>query len=153
MKLLDAIILGEPVGKGRPRVFTIGGKARGVTPAKTRTWEADAAALLAERWAGRPSHAEPVTLLVLAVKSRPGQLMRRKDHDGRIWRPKKPDADNVGKCACDALVIAGVLRDDALVVALAVSSLYAAKGEAPRVELYLSRAPELPPVACGALDP
>ena len=145
MTLLHAVILGEPVGKGRPRLTTIGGFARAYTPAKTATWEANAAAALNEAWGFRaPLDSTPVRVIVLAVKSRPGSLMRKKDHEGRIWRTTKPDADNVAKALCDALVAAGVLRDDTLVVRLEVESLYASKAEGPRVEVWMEAATELP---------
>jgi len=143
--LLHAVILGEPVGKGRPRATIRAGHATTYTPAKTRTWEANAAATLNEAWGHRaPLDSTPVRVIVLAVKGRPGSLLRKKDHEGRIWRTKKPDADNVAKALCDALVAGGVLRDDTLVVRLEVESLYASKTEGPRVEVWMHYVSELP---------
>jgi Holliday junction resolvase RusA-like endonuclease len=145
MTLLHCIILGEPVAKGRPRLGILHGHARAFTPEKTRTWEADAAAALNDVWGHRaPLQETPVRVIVLAVKSRPGSLMAKKHDDGRLWRTKKPDADNVAKCACDALVAAGVLRDDTLVVRLEVESLYASRTEGPRVEIWVDRVSDLP---------
>jgi Holliday junction resolvase RusA-like endonuclease len=145
MTLLHCVILGEPVGKGRPRLTTIGGFARAYTPAKTATWEANAAAALNDAWGHRaPLDSTPVRVVVLAVKGRPGSLLRKKDPEGRIWRTKKPDADNVAKALCDALVAGGVLRDDTLVVRLEVESLYARKDEGPRVEVWIHSVSELP---------
>lgn len=144
--ILTATILGEPVAKGRPRVVRRGGFARAITPEKTRTWEANAAAQLAEAWGDRPPIDEPVNVAVVAVKSRPKRLLRRKDPDGRMYRETKPDLDNVIKAAADALVAAGVLRDDTLMVSPDGSrSLFAARGEGPRVEITVG-----PP---GAIEP
>jgi len=139
--LLYASILGEPVGKGRPRVTTIGGFARAYTPAKTATWEANAAAVLSEAWGVRgPLDSTPVRLRVRAIAGRPKRLLRRKDPDARLWRTTKPDGDNVLKAVGDALVAAGVLRDDVLIVRQEVESLYARRDEGPSVQVWLEQA-------------
>jgi Holliday junction resolvase RusA-like endonuclease len=56
-----------------------------------------------------------------------------------LLRTTKPDGDNVLKAVADALVKAGVLRDDVIVVDWRCVCEYAAKGEEPRVEVLLSR--------------
>lgn len=134
--LLACEVLGEPVGKGRPRVALVGGHARAYTPAKTASWEQTAAQVAALQWRGAP-HEGPVHLWVQAVASRPQRLLRKRDPEGRLLRPGKPDLDNVVKAVADALVKAGVLRDDVLVTTITARSLYAAKGEGPRVEIRL----------------
>lgn len=136
MTILKVTIPGQPVGKGRPRLTTRGGFARAFTPAKTRAWETMAAALI--RAAPAPWNLptdKPVRVLVEAVGQRPKTLLRKKDPEGRLWRPTKPDIDNVGKAVMDALVLAGFLKDDVQVVELTARSLYAAKGEEPHVEM------------------
>jgi Holliday junction resolvase RusA-like endonuclease len=139
MILLSVKIPGAPVGKGRPRITTVGGFARAYTPAKTRSWEKDAAAVFAAAWGNQEPLAVPVAVSIDAVSKRPGSLSRRKDPDGRMWRPAKVDADNVAKAVNDALENAGVVLDDYYIVDLHVRSLYTAKGEEPRVEVTLRR--------------
>ena len=56
----------------------------------------------------------------------------------RIWRPCRPDLDNVIKAALDAAQLAGVLKDDGLVVELHAVKVWAAIGEAPQVILSFS---------------
>jgi Holliday junction resolvase RusA-like endonuclease len=92
-----------------------------------------------EAWKGRAALDEPVVLEVHAVAARPKRLMRKSDPDGRVVRTTKPDGDNVLKSAADALVQAGVLRDDVVVVIWTCVCEYAAKGEEPRVEVRLTR--------------
>lgn len=130
--LLCVTIPGEPVGKGRPRVTRSG---HAYTPQKTRTWEGDAAATLALIWQGRAPLERPVQVIVHAVASRPQRLLRKKDPAHRLWRCTKPDGDNVLKAALDALVRAGVIRDDVLAVHAEVRSLYASRFEGPSVEI------------------
>ena len=144
MTLLEVTIPGQPVGKGRPRVALRGGAARALTPAKTVRWEQGAAMVLRAAWQGTQPHDGAVAAVVTAVARRPKRLTRRKDPDGPIWRPKRPDLDNVVKATLDALQLAGVIRDDAQVVHLLARSLYAAKGAEPCVLLELHAAPVLP---------
>lgn len=135
--LVRFVIDGDPVGKGRPRVVLRAGHPHAYTPAPTAAWEAKAAWLARNAWSARPPHDGAVSLDVLAVASRPKRLLRRCDPDDRMWRTSKPDGDNVLKAVADALVNAGVLRDDVLVVDWRVRCLYAARGEGPRVEVAL----------------
>lgn len=126
--LLDFIVPGNPVGKGRPRVTTRGGYARAYTPNKTKEWEKKAASLA--HWRS-PPHEGKVEVIFYAVKTRPRDLCRRKDPSGLIWRDVKPDIDNVAKCILDALVMAGVLKDDTQVVSLMGKNLFSGKDRKP----------------------
>ena len=128
------IIAGEPVGKGRPRVTSRGT----FTPKRTREWTNYAVKVLVWGWKGAPPLGVPVKVTVTAIKSRPQRLQRKADPDGLMWRPRKPDADNVAKSLCDALTKAGVITDDAIVVHLVAYSLYAEKNGTPRVEVEVS---------------
>ena len=134
--LLDCEILGEPVGKGRARAAVVAGRARLYTPAKTASWEQSAAQVMRKLWAQAP-YEGPVHLVILACSSRPKRLLRKKDPDGRMLRPTKPDVDNVAKAVADAMVKAGVLRDDVQVTTLTARSLYVARDEGPRVEVSI----------------
>lgn len=134
--LLRLSIPGEPVGKGRPRAAVIAGHARLYTPSNTAAWEGKAATLARNAWGSGPLD-EPVAVTVRAVAVRPQRLLRRKDPEGRLWRTSKPDLDNCIKAVLDALVNAGVLRDDVLVVSLVAQSLYTARDEGPCVEVLV----------------
>lgn len=140
--LLALSIPGQPLGKQRPRVTRTG---HAFTPQKTINWETSAAWLLAEAWAGREPLDCPVWLEVMAVKSRPKRLLRARDPEFRVWRLTKPDGDNVLKIAADALVKAGVVRDDTVIARWELWSLFTAKNEGPRVEIKISTLPEHPP--------
>lgn len=133
--LLAISIPGEPVGKGRPRLSTRGGFARAYTPAKTATWEGNAAALIHAAWDKSPLD-EPLLLVVRAIKARP-KAMPKRTPSWRLWRTVKPDGDNVLKCVGDALVSAGVLVDDTRIVEWRCLCLYAARDEGPSVEIEL----------------
>jgi Holliday junction resolvase RusA-like endonuclease len=138
MIVLRAVIPGEPVGKGRPRVTMRAGFARAYTPEKTRSWEAQAASIIAREHSGGVV-AGPFCVRIEAVAQRPKRLMRAADNPGRIWRTAKPDGDNVAKAAADALVLAGAIRDDAEIAHWEIFSHYTAKGEAPSVVIELRR--------------
>ncbi len=75
---------------------------------------------------------EPVRFILQAILARPKRLQRKKDPDGLIHAPVRPDRVNLGKLAEDALEIAGVLRDDSLVVDGRDLKYYAEKGGRPR---------------------
>jgi len=145
MLLFEASIAGEPVAKGRPRFNRKTGRT--YTPAKTETWERQAAAMLASAW-GLPPLTRPVSVTVRAIHARPDDQLPGprvlRDHPelaGRLWRPRKPDLDNVEKAAWDALVLAGVLADDALVVHSEPFKLWTALGENPAVEIEIHTLP------------
>ena len=126
--ILEAVILGAPRGKGRPRITRSG---HVYTPPKTRSWESDAASIFRAAW-GRPeSLTGPLEVEVKAVKSR-----RKGDRiPGRFLRTVKPDVDNVVKAALDALQKSEVIKDDAHVSIVHAISLHTAEGEQPCVEV------------------
>ena len=145
MQLLACSIPGDPVGKGRPRVALRGNRPVAYTPKKTESWETGAAELLRSAWAGRAPLDRPVAVVVRAIASRPQAeipkprpLAARPELAWRLARPTKPDADNVLKAALDALVRAGVLRDDVLAVDVRAVSLWVALTEGPSVEIEVS---------------
>lgn len=128
------VIVGHPVGKGRPRFVRTTGNA--YTPAKTRSWEADAKAVFSQHYRGAPAD-EPLSVIVTAVFARPKRLMRAKDPNHRIPHTGKPDGDNILKAVGDALEAAGVVRNDSIINVATVSKWYAAKDEGPSVEVLI----------------
>ena len=131
-----AVIPGAPIGKGRGRAAVVGGHARIYTPKRTAEWERGTAFVLRGLWKDVPFDG-PVEVRLLAAAPRPKRLMRKKDPDGLIWKPKTPDADNIEKCTWDAIVMAGIIRDDCLVVKSECQDCYAEKDGIPRIEIMI----------------
>ena len=129
-------LAGDPVPEGRPRASVIAGHAHLRADPKSKEWRRFAAQVFREKWDEAPLDGA-VSILITAVSKRPKSLLRKKDPEGRMWCPKKPDADNIAKAVMDALVEGGVLRDDAYVTGLSVETLYAAKGEGPSVSVAM----------------
>ena len=136
-------IPGAPIGKGRPRGASIGGQVRLYTPKKTADWERSAAMVMTSVWRKAPLD-EPVEVEIAAFAHRPKRLLRQKDPDHVIYKTSKPDADNICKCALDALVMAGVLRDDSLVVKVTILDFYAERDRGPRLCLRMRPAQSEP---------
>lgn len=125
---------GPPVAQGRPKVFTINGKARGVDPAKSRSWKAFCYEVA--KSAGIKAHDGPVWMEITAVWPRPQTVPKWKGTE-RMPRGSRPDADNVAKAVADALV-GLAYHDDCAVTTLVVSKWVAAEGEMPGVHVEIS---------------
>ncbi len=137
MTRLAFTVLGEPVGKGRPRFVRKTGRT--YTPEKTRNYEADVALhaamhAISQKWPRAFDGLCEVRLTV--VCSRPGNRNRKKDPPGRMWRASgRSDIDNHVKAILDPMQSAGVFKNDSCVVRLVADLLWAAKDEAPCVEV------------------
>jgi Holliday junction resolvase RusA-like endonuclease len=129
MMTLQFVIPGPPVGKGRPRFSTVGGKPRSYTPAVTRDYEALIAARAAEAMHGHPPLQTPLTVYIYASMSIPlswSKAKRQAALDGDIY-PARPDVDNIAKTVLDGMN--GVIyADDAQVTYLKVTKKYAEEG-------------------------
>lgn len=136
--LLRVIVPGKPVGKAPARTFLQGGRVVTTTPPNVRAWEAKAAALMREAWAGREPLRELVGLHVVSVCVRPKRLSPGKWPE-RVPHVVRPDGSNVQKCAEDAATKAGVWADDCLVQQWSGSKWYAAPGEEPHVAVTVYR--------------
>jgi Holliday junction resolvase RusA-like endonuclease len=89
--LLDCIVPGQPVPKGRPRAFVCRGFARLYTPAKTVAAERALALLVrgvARPTCGLPAHGNLRVKLAFVCARKPG---------------RRPDLDNLVKLVLDAL--------------------------------------------------
>lgn len=131
-------IPGDPCAQGRARIAVIAGHARAYDPAKSRSWKGVAAVWMRKAVGpGLPFPGEPLALVVDAYFRRP-KLPKRMG-TGRLPRPSRPDGDNLLKAVQDAGN--GILwLDDAMIVDARVLKWYAAEGDAPCVELSLTRA-------------
>ena len=130
-------VLGEPVGKGRPRFSTKGGFPRAYTPAKTESYQKSIKAEYLENYI--PLLFAPNTPLLIIVNAfMPIPKSTSKNNrismlEGHIRPMKKPDADNILKAAMDALN--GVAyEDDKQLVSTTCNKWYS---EVPRTEIII----------------
>lgn len=133
------VVYGLPKAQPRTKARRIGQHAGVYTPKTADAWKA--LVVMAARAApGFPPSpvTGPVSLAAVFYLPRPKRLMRKRDPDGAVWCPAKPDVDNLIKALADALSQAGVWRDDAQVTSLSVAKLYAEKGGAPRADVFVS---------------
>lgn len=93
---------GPPVAKGRPRIGTIGGKARAFTPAKTVAFEGLVAHEGQAVMAGRAPLEGPLRLTVVAVFAIPASWSKKRKAEAH-YHTGRPDADNLGKAIGDGL--------------------------------------------------
>lgn len=116
----------DPHAKGRPRWVSNGATGHMITPPDTRRWER-ALAAAAVQALPEATFTGPVRVDVLAVWPRPKRLRRRVDPFGLLYRPARPDADNVRKWVLDSLK--RHWSDDAQVVAGETIKVYSRKSE------------------------
>jgi Holliday junction resolvase RusA-like endonuclease len=145
--LLIFEIPGEPVAQGRPRAFRMpGGQIRAYDPAKSRSWKAEARAVMALRlreWSRAELLTGPLDVTIRAIFTCPASQYRKREPLGRRPHAKRPDAENVAKSVLDAAT--GVVWvDDSQVARLSVEKIIGAQGEAPRVEVCVT------PIEVGA---
>lgn len=125
-------VVGEPMGKQRPRATSFGGHAHIYTPSKTLSYEARFAHEFKEKYPDANPLTGPIRVEVVAFfglkkadynsKGEPNKRGLAKLHDEEA-PTKKPDADNILKAVLDGLNgIAFV--DDSQVVAVAVHKRY-----------------------------
>jgi Holliday junction resolvase RusA-like endonuclease len=129
MMTLQFVIPGPPVGKGRPRFSTQGGKPRSYTPAVTREYEALIAARATEVMQGNAPLKTPIRVMIEATMSVPlswSKAKRQAALDGDIY-PARPDVDNIAKTVLDGMN-GVVYADDAQVTHLKVNKKYAEEG-------------------------
>ena len=127
-RVVSLYIPGQPVPKGRPRITTRNGKPRGITPEKTRAYEATIAAVALAK--GHWVMTGPLRVEIVAVFARPQRIKA----EGRTPHDKRPDLDNIIKSGID-----GLSRhfDDGQVVELRAEKFYAARGEEPHATIRI----------------
>ncbi|MGH8387653.1 MAG: RusA family crossover junction endodeoxyribonuclease [Pseudomonas sp.] len=126
------VVPGEAVGKGRPRVSTIGGHARMFTPKKTANYETLIAMAAQAAMNGRDLILGPVLVEMKIIVSVAASWSKKKTAEalqGLVMPTKKPDADNVLKAICDG-INGIVFKDDVQVVNVSMSKRF---GETPGV--------------------
>lgn len=112
------VVPGEPVGKGRPRVSTIGGHARMFTPKKTANYETLVSMAAQQAMADRELIEGPVMVELQILVGVAASWSKKKTAQalaGQVMPTKKPDIDNVLKAICDG-INGIVFKDDVQVV-------------------------------------
>ncbi len=130
-------VQGRPQPKQRARVT----KRGTYTPTPTKDYEGTifAHAYNAARAAKVTVPLEgPVRVDIVAVLPRPKSLNRKKDPEGLMWAPVRPDADNIRKAVLDGLK--GVLGDDGQVVCGETFKVYAEKDGQARTVVWIDKA-------------
>ena len=136
-------VFGDPKGQPRPKAARHGGFTRVYDPGTANSWK-EAVVI-----AARP-HAPPEPLRscirfeIDLYLARPASRCRKRDPDGPIWAPKKPDSDNAEKAIWDALVQAGFLADDAFICHNETRKMYTAKNGAPGALITIERLETVP---------
>lgn len=126
LKPVSFIVPGEAVGKGRPRVSTVGGHARMFTPTKTANYETLIAMAAQQAMNGRDLIAGPVLMEMKIFVSVAASWSKKKTAEalqGLVMPTKKPDADNVLKAICDG-INGIVFKDDVQVVNVSLSKRF-----------------------------
>ena len=131
------IVPGEPTGKGRPRVVTVGNRRMAFTPEKTALYEN----LIKLEYQKQCATAEPLGQQIrMDIKayyalSKSDSKRKRADKLSGIIRPtKQPDIDNVYKVVADALN-GLAYDDDSQIVSASIEKHYS---ERPRVEVEIT---------------
>ena len=132
-------VLGEPVGKGRPKFSTVNGFAKAYTPAKTTNFENLVRLSYQQQCNKVPyNQGEQLAAEISAFFQIPKSISKVK-HDamenGHIMPTKKPDCDNIAKAVLDALN--GIAYyDDSQITHLIIRKFYS---DTPRTEIVIRR--------------
>lgn len=132
--MIEIVLLGRPVAKGRPRFNT--GTGRAYTPAKTIKYESELK-LAAEGVMGdRPPLDGPLRLEMTVVVPIPKSWSQKKQaaaRAGELRPTSKPDLDNFLKVVDSGNLV--VWEDDSQIVDCSVSKHY---GDKPRMEIRVT---------------
>jgi Holliday junction resolvase RusA-like endonuclease len=136
--MIQFTVLGEPVGKSRPKFSTFNGHAMAYTPQKTVNYETLVKLSYQQQCNDKPYEKDiPLRAEITAYFPIPKSAsMKRKKMmlEGQIRHTKKCDSDNLAKAVLDALN--GIAYyDDSQVCELSVSKLYS---DNPRVIVSIS---------------
>lgn len=125
MKLIEFLIPGAPVAKGRPRFRIVGRHVVTYTPKQTKEAERAALDAFEDKYPEFKTPLEgPIRLTVKFLMPVPMSLSKRKKL-ALYGRPhtKKPDTDNLVKAICDALN-GRVFKDDSQIFSIHCEKFY-----------------------------
>jgi len=125
----QGILQGPPVAMGRPR-FTKTGRA--YTAQTSRTYKDEQVknliAAKGEEWAPLDGILR-IQVTFIHPRTKKLHLLRGELPQGRIWRPKKPDLDNLLKMVLDIITQSEIWMDDNRVVSLSCEDYYCGENE------------------------
>lgn len=131
------IVPGEPTGKGRPRVVTVGNRRMAFTPEKTALYENLIKLEYQQQCGCAGFQDQQIRMDIKAYYALPKSDSKRKRADklsGVIRPTKKPDIDNVYKVTADALN-GLAYNDDSQIVSANIEKHYS---ERPRLEVEIT---------------
>jgi Holliday junction resolvase RusA-like endonuclease len=111
-------------------------------PGTAEAWK-HAVAVAAHQFRPNEPLKVPLRVDICWYLPRPKRLCRKGDPDGPIPAPVKPDKDNLEKSTLDALTMAGMWTDDALVCWGETSKWYHPKGGRPGAVISISDSPSV----------
>jgi Holliday junction resolvase RusA-like endonuclease len=136
--VVQLIIPGKPVAKGRPFFSTKGGKFRAFTPKATASYE-NLVKTLAQKKFKKPLDG-PLRLSMHFLMPRPKYMVWKTKPMPRQYCDKRPDLDNCIKSIKDGLN--GIaFTDDAQIAELTAIKEYHAGGEGPQTIIEIERVP------------
>lgn len=124
--MIEIVLLGEPVAKGRPRFSQATGHA--YTPEKTRTYEQMLRLAATDVMGDRPPLEGPLTLDMRVVKSIPRSWPKKKQEaakSGALLPTNRPDFDNFSKVVDSCNLVIWV--DDGQIVDARIRKTYGEK--------------------------
>lgn len=126
--MIEFKVLGEPVGKGRPKFSTVNGYAAAYTPHKTAAYENLVRLSFRQQCGSVKPYDKSFSLSahIVAFFPIPKNTSKKRTQsmlEGLERPTKKPDNDNIAKAVLDALN--GIAyHDDAQIVSLSVDKFY-----------------------------
>ena len=128
-------IIGEPMGKQRPKFYSKGKFGKAYTPEATANYEQWVKlSYMQQRGDTAVIEDKEIAVTITAYFKIPASVSKKKAEQMRLGyiRPtKKPDFDNIAKIICDALN-GLAYKDDAAIVSAVVDKYYAPDDE-PKV--------------------
>lgn len=124
--MIEIVLLGKPVAKGRPRFNRESGRA--YTPAKTVKYEAELKYAAAQVMGDRPPLEGPLVLRMDVVVPIPASWAKKKQAEaraGRLFPTSKPDLDNFMKVIDAANLIVWI--DDSQIIDSHITKRYGDK--------------------------
>ena len=131
------VVLGPPVGKGRPKFSTFNGRAIAYTPQKTVNYENLVKISFQQSGEKGFTKEKELEAELKAFFPIPKNTSKKKISEmlkGMIYHTKRPDIDNLVKSVFDALN-GLAYYDDSQICKLTVCKLYS---ELPRVEITIT---------------
>lgn len=134
-ELFACTIPGDPKGQGSLTLWRgDDGTERAKHPPATVLHRNNAIAVLSNEWGDRDPILGPVRVSCVFVFGRPKAHYRTGKHAGELkdwvptWQTSYPDLDKAVRLVGDALVIAGVVKDDSQIARIDAEKMYGPKG-------------------------